>query len=109
LSRDDGQRLQDIDKAIRAIKKYAGEGLAAGPVSDVVRDAILFQLVIIGEAVKGLSDAIRERDRDDLLKRFAGLRDILTHEYFRIDIKIVEKVLDERLPLLHELTEELRD
>jgi len=93
VSRDDCQRLANIDDA--------------GPASDAKRDAILFRFVVIGEAIKGLSPAARERDHADLLRRFAGLRDILTHEYFRIDLEIVEEIVNERLPLLHELIDDL--
>lgn len=109
MSRDDEQRLADIDEAVRAIQIYAREATAVGPGGDATRDAILFRFVVIGEAVKGLSPALRERDHDDLLKRFAGLRDIVTHEYFRIDLEQVEAILNERLPLLHELINDLRE
>ena len=109
MSRDDEQRLADIDEAVRAIQVYAREAAGMGPVGDTTRDAILFRFVVIGEAIKGLSPALRERDHDDLLKRFAGLRDVLTHEYFRIDLETVEAILNERLPLLHELIDDLRD
>ncbi len=109
MSRDDEQRLANIDDAIRAIQVYVREGAAPGPVGEVTRDAILFRFVVIGEAIKGLSTGLRERDHDDLLRRFAGLRDVVTHEYFRIDVEMVEAVLNERLPLLHELIDDLRD
>ncbi len=79
MSRDDRERLADIGDAVRAIQSYARAD--AGPASDATRDAILF--------------------------RFAGLRDILTHEYFRIDLEIVEEIVNERLPLLHELIDDL--
>lgn len=109
MSRDDEQRLADIDDAVSVIQFYAREATAMGPVGNMTRDAILFRFVVIGEAIKGLSPRLRDRDHDDLLKRFAGLRDVLTHEYFRIDLETVEAILNERLPLLHELINDLRD
>jgi uncharacterized protein with HEPN domain len=109
VSRDDRERLADIGDAVRTIQSYARKGAATGPVSDITRDAILFRFVVIGEAIKGLSPAVRERDHDNLLRRFAGLRDVLTHEYFRIDLETVEAILNERLPLLHELVNDLHE
>jgi len=109
VSREDEQRLADIDEAVQAIQDYAREGAATVLLGNATRDAILFRFVVIGEAIKGLSSTVRERDHDDLLKRFAGLRDVLTHEYFRIDLETVEAILNERLPLLHELINDLRD
>ena len=109
MSRNDGERLADIDEAVLVIQEYARDGATMGPVSDATRDAILFRFIVIGEAIKGLSPEVRERDHDDLLRRFAGLRDVLTHEYFRIDLGVVETILNERLPLLHELINDLRE
>ena len=97
-----------MDGAIAAIGQHVAAGTARGNTDDRTRDAVLWQLVVIGEAIKGLSTPARGRDRHDLLRKFAGLRDMLTHEYFRVDLAMVETILDQRLPLLQELIEELR-
>jgi hypothetical protein len=62
MSRDEQERLRDIQDAIAAIHKHleqTGE-TAAAKEDPLLHDALLFQFVVIGEAVKNLSPATRE-------------------------------------------------
>jgi uncharacterized protein with HEPN domain len=62
MSRDEQERLRDIQDAIAAIRKHpeqAGEKTAAKE-NPLLHDALLFQFVVIGEAVKHLSPETRE-------------------------------------------------
>ena len=57
MSRDEQERLRDIDDAILAIRrhlKHAGE-TAAAKEDPLLHDALLFQFIAIGEAVKHLT------------------------------------------------------
>lgn len=89
MSRSDRERLQDLAEAIAAIHAHLGSDVP----SDLKRDALLFNLVIVGEAVKGLAEETRARHPDIPWKQIAGLRDLLTHEYFRIDLDEIDKVI----------------
>lgn len=73
-----------------------------------VRDAILYNLVIIGEAVKHVGDTTREEAPDIPWRRIAGLRDLLTHEYFRIELGAIQKIVERDLRPLERAIEELR-
>jgi uncharacterized protein with HEPN domain len=56
MSRDEQERLRDIKDAIVAIREHlahAGE-TAADKENPLLHDALLFQFVVIGEAVKHL-------------------------------------------------------
>ena len=64
------------------------------------RDAILYNLVIVGEAVKGLGATVREARPEVPWRQIAGLRDLLTHEYYRIAMSEIEKIVDRDLATL---------
>jgi len=55
-------------------------------------------LEIIGEAVKKISLSIRKEYPRIEWKKISGLRDILVHEYFGVDVEIVWDIVKNRLP-----------
>lgn len=65
---------------------------------DKTFDAVMRNLQIIGEAVKQLPMEIRERYPEVAWKKIAGLRDIVTHEYFGIDDDIIWDVVHKKIP-----------
>lgn len=100
MSREDRERLRDILEAIDAIRGHV-MSLDAVP-SDVVRDAILYRLVVIGEAARAMPDATKAQRADVNWRGIAGLRDILTHEYFRIEPARIDELLGEPLDALEQ-------
>ena len=101
MPRDYKTSLEDVIEAIGKIGRYAAghtsETLAA---DDKTIDAVIRNLEIIGEAAKNISDDIRASHPEVEWKKIAGLRDILVHEYFGIDMDIVWDVLQNKLPPL---------
>jgi uncharacterized protein with HEPN domain len=93
VKRSDRERLEDLAEAITTIHAH----LATRVRSELKRDAILYNLVIVGEAVKGLTGETRAQHAEIPWKQIAGLRDRLTHEYFRIDLDEIEKVVERDL------------
>lgn len=88
MSRNERDRLQDIKDAITAIHEHlarAGEE-PRGEDADLLHDALLFQFVVIGEAVKNLAPETRDSEPEIPWGDVAGLRDLIAHEYFRIEI-----------------------
>jgi uncharacterized protein with HEPN domain len=110
MSRDEQERLRDIQDAIAAIHRHleqAGETTAAKE-DPLLHDALLFQFVVIGEAVKHLSSETRESAPEIPWADIAGLRDLIAHEYFRIDIHRVLEIVERDLPPLErEITQML--
>lgn len=107
MTRDETERLDDIAEAIRRIRSFLTGG-TTGVTEATVRDAILYNLVITGEAVKHLGDTTREGAPDIPWRRIAGLRDLLTHEYFRIELDAIQKIVERDLGPLERAIDDLR-
>ena len=65
-----------------------------------IQDATLRRLEIIGEAVKNLPLPFRKKYPSIPWKKMAGMRDILIHEYFGVDMYLVWKILTKDIPKL---------
>ena len=57
------------------------------------RDAALYNLMILGEAVNGLSDETKARRPEIPWREIAGLRDLLAHEYYQIEIRMIDDIV----------------
>ncbi|HEY4321369.1 MAG TPA: DUF86 domain-containing protein [Gemmatimonadales bacterium] len=64
------------------------------------QDAVVRRIVVIGEAVKGLPEAFRTRHPEVSWQSIAGARDILVHEYFRVDLELAWEMVRHDLPEL---------
>jgi uncharacterized protein with HEPN domain len=101
LSRDERERLTDILQALDAIAEYAGGHLDHVSIDEpVVLDAVLLRLIIIGEAIKNVGPELRAQAPDVPWASYAGLRDLIAHQYFRIQAQIIENTLRRDLPVL---------
>jgi uncharacterized protein with HEPN domain len=105
VTRADSVRLADIAAAIDKIGAYLANARAD---EDVRRDATLYNLLIIGEAVKSLSEETKARRVEIRWQQIAGLRDRLAHEYFRIDMAEIEKIVSHGLAPLRAAVAALR-
>lgn len=65
---------------------------------DKTIDAVIKNLMIIGEATKNIPENIRENYNDIPWKEMAGMRDKLIHEYFGIRYDVIWKTITLRLP-----------
>ena len=108
MSRDPTLYLEDIETSCAKIQRYT-EGLERDSLcSDEVRfDGILFNLHVIGEAVKGLPDEIRQRYADVAWREIAGMRDIIAHAYFALDLDILWDAICHDVPSLLQRVREI--
>jgi uncharacterized protein with HEPN domain len=108
MPRDYEIYLEDIRDAIDKVKRYTeGLSLEAFENDDKTIDAVVRNLEIVGEAVKMIPDAIRLAHPNIEWKKIAGLRDILAHQYFGIDIEIIWDILQNKLPALEKEIKEI--
>ena len=67
-------------------------------------DAILRNLAVIGEAVKALPDDFKREHSDTPWPSIAGLRNVVVHEYFRVNPDMIRDIVDNQLaPLLDDI------
>ena len=100
--KDDFVYLRHISDAAADIAKYTSGGEESFFSEKMIQDAVIRNLEIIGEAVKNISQETRDKNPDIPWKQIAGLRDILIHQYFGVDLDTVWLVVKNRLPLLVE-------
>lgn len=89
--KDDKERLLDIEEAIERIEKYAFQGRKAFENNELVQNWIVHHLQIIGEATRSLSSQ---------WSKIIGMRNILVHDYFGIDVDVIWKAVERDLPEL---------
>ena len=61
---------------------------------------MVHHLMIIGEAVRSIDPAIRQRYPSVPWRQIAGMRNILVHDYFRINEAVVWETVDKHVPSL---------
>lgn len=98
--KDDSVYLRHILDAINKIESYVAVGRDAFFSDSHWQDAVIRQLEIMGEATKRLSQDLRVRHPKVPWKRIAGLRDVLIHGYFGVDLDMVWQITQTYLPKL---------
>lgn len=95
----DPATLLDIAAACRQVIAFLqGRSHAETGQDALLRSAILYQVLVIGEAVKRLSPAFRDSHPAIPWKAIGGMRDRLIHGYDRIDDAIVWDAATKHVP-----------
>jgi len=66
--------------------------------NNMIIDAVVRNLEIIGEAIKNIPDNIIDKYPDIPWKRMIGLRNIVIHAYFGIDLENIWKIITDNIP-----------
>jgi uncharacterized protein with HEPN domain len=101
MKRDEFVYIQHILDAVRKIEEYAaGIDESSFMSNTLIQDGVIRQLQIIGEAVKKLSNELRNEYPHIPWQDIAGMRDKLVHEYFGIDMEEVWLTVNDDVPIL---------
>lgn len=68
----------------------------------MLQDASIRNFEIVGEAAKRVSPALQAAHPEIPWADLAGFRDVLIHQYFRVDLEIVWALMEQRVAQLHE-------
>ena len=101
MPRDYKQQLDDILQAIAFIREYTKDmDYKAFEADRKTQDAVIRNLEIIGEAARIIPDEVRDKAAQIQWYKIIALRNILIHEYFGVNLKIVWDVIQNKLDAL---------
>lgn len=93
--------IEDILDAIEKIERYTGsQTLETFSKNEMIVDAVLRNIEIIGEAAKNIPEQVKKKFPDIPWKRMIGLRNIVSHEYFGVDLTIIWEIVRKDLPAI---------
>ena len=101
MVKDDLAYVEHILDCIRRIKEFS-EGLSFKEFSgnELVQDAVIRNIEIIGEASKKISTDTKQVYFEIPWKEIAGMRDKLIHDYLGVDIEVVWRTIKEDILIL---------
>ena len=92
--------LHDILQRIDRIERYSAYGEEVFLQEELLQDAVIRNFEVIGEAVKRLPDDLKTQQPHVEWHGFAGFRDVLIHQYDKVDMTQVWMTIQEDLPVL---------
>jgi uncharacterized protein with HEPN domain len=99
MIRDNSIFLLHIAESFEKIIQYLdGMSEEAFACTSLVQDAVIRNYEIIGEAAKNISDDFRALHQEIDWSGMAGLRDILIHQYFGIDLISIWNISQKQAP-----------
>ena len=108
MRRDYKVYVEDVLASIKRIKSYTRSLSKNRFLADEKTvDTVVRNLEIIGEAVKALPNELRTQRPEVNWRGIAGLRDLLTHEYFRIERERIDEIVEQHLDPLEQAVGEI--
>lgn len=101
-------KVKDVVQAIRFIQSFVEkENLPGFIKSDLIQSAVIRQFEIIGEAGSKISETTQSTFPDIPWRSIKTFRNLLIHEYFKVDAAEVWTTIQKDLPGLKEQMEEI--
>ena len=94
-------RLQDISESIDEILELtAGIEFEDFTTNRIIVKDVLYDLGIIGEAARNIPSNVQSRYPQIPWRLLGDMRNVIFHEYFQVELKIVWIAIQNNLPLL---------
>lgn len=97
MTKDPRVYLAHILESIERIDRFTAEGKDRFLRDQMVHDAVIRNLEIIGEAAKRLDESFRAAHPSISWRALAGLRDVLIHQYEGVDLQRVWTIVERDL------------
>ena len=99
MKKDPKVFLKHIIDSIENIDNYTkGKSESQFLNSEETQDAVMRRLAVIGEAAKNLPSSLREKNKTVNWKAIIGLKNVIVHEYFGVDMKIIWNIVKKDMP-----------
>jgi uncharacterized protein with HEPN domain len=96
-------RVQDILNAIFSIQqRTTGITLEEFAADEMLFESILYKFIVIGEAARNVPPEIQARAPEIPWRLMSDMRNVITHQYFRVKLRIVWDGIQNELPPLVE-------
>lgn len=100
--RNDIEWLRDILDTIGQIEKYAVYGEEKYMRDELIQTWMIHHLQIIGEAANKLSTTIQEKYSEVKWYQVVGMRNLIIHEYFGVDLEEIWNTIVNDIPTFKE-------
>ena len=99
----DALYVADLVDSTRAVREYLdGIGRERWDQDRVLRDAVLYRLLLMGEIASALPEPLRNRYPDVAWRQIRAFRNLAVHKYFSVDWAVVWQISREEVPVLEE-------
>jgi len=108
MQREPSVSLEDILSAAVKIEKFT-RGISYDDFvdNDLISDAVIKNILVIGEATKNITIEIKKMNPEVEWRKMAGMRDVMIHGYFSVNYRIVWDVVQNKIPPLRQQVEQL--
>jgi uncharacterized protein with HEPN domain len=93
--------LADLVESTRTIRGYL-DGITRDQwdSDQILRDAVLYRMLLVGEIASALSDPLRDRYPGVAWRHIRAFRNLAVHKYFSVDWAVVWQIAHEEVPVL---------
>jgi uncharacterized protein with HEPN domain len=92
--------LEHILECISRVEAYTTGGKDQFLSDTLVQDGVLRNLQILAESVLRVSEALQAESPEIPWRQIRGFRNLVVHEYLRIDLEVIWQVVELDLPQL---------